>query len=240
MSSRFLFPFLVLLGICLAMGLSLFSLNGHKWPYYFDNRVIADKSAPQKNKFPILGDGYQITQTIDLAWANVSNPRLLSQPFCLSLMLSPGTDASQNISTFIEVALSADTHRWTWQTNTKEIGGGYTRFCSANDQILRSLVEASEASIQVTGVGGTSADNLVSIILATANEAMPALVNGNALDGRLIPFKIDAHPSPTITDLFKYAVLLLLAGLMTFVMGLAAYSDWHAQRAEKGAPPTSH
>lgn len=226
MNRRFLFSILVLLGICLALVLSLFALNGHKWPHYFDNRVIADKSDPKKTGLPIFGSGFQVTQAIDLTWVNVSNPRLLEQPFCLSLMLSQGTVSPPAVTTFIEVALLADSQRWTWQTSTQSIGGGYTQYCTASDQALQSLVKAKEASIQVTGIGGASADNLAYIILAPANDALPVLINGEALEERLMPFKIDAHPSPTIVDIFKYTVLLLLAGLMTFVMGVAAYRDW--------------
>lgn len=236
---RLLLRGLWVLGISLALGLTLYATNGSQWPHQFDNRVIADKSPRQKTEHPISGNGFEVTQAIDLSSINVSEPRLLSQPFCLGLLLSPGSAVSHDANTYLKVALETDAHQWVWQTQTKNIAGGYTRYCSTDAPFLETLVKAKHARIRITSVGGKSTDNLANVLLAPATETAPAFTNGKALESHSLPFKIDAHPSPTIIDFFKYAVLLLLAGLMTFVMGLAAYRDWCAQRAEKRPPSTS-
>lgn len=237
---RLLLKGLWVLGISLVFAATLYATNGSQWPHQFDNRVIADKSSPQKTEHPISGNGFEVTQAIDLSWVNVSDPRLLSQPFCLGLLLSPGFAGSQDANTYLKVTLETDTHQWVWQTQTKDIGGGYTRYCSLDAPPLEALVKAKQARIRISSIGGRSTDNLANVLLAPITESEPAFSNGKALDSQSLPFKIDAHPSPTIIDLFKYAVLLLLAGSMTFVMGLAAYRDWRAQRAEKRPLPTSH
>ena len=237
---RLLMKALWVLGISLVFAVTLYATNGSQWLHQFDNRVVADKSPPQKTEHPIFGNGFELTQAIDLSWANVSDPRLLSQPFCLGLMLSPGSAGSQDANTYLKVALESDEHQWVWETPTKKISGGYTRYCSIDAPFLEALVKAKEAQIRITSIGGKSTDNLANVLLAPATETAPAFANGKVLDSHHLAFKIDAHPSPTIVDLFKYAVLLLLASSMTFVMGQAAYRDWLAQRAEKSPPPTSH
>jgi len=226
MIRKLLLKSLLLLGILCSLALSLYALNANQWRHYFDNRVIADKSAPQKTELPISGNGFQLSQTIDLSRVNVSDPRLLTEPFCLGLMLSPGAAKGQDTPTALKIELFADAQRWVWETATQDIGGGYTRYCSQDQQPLKNLVNAQKAQILITGIGGSSNDNLANALMAPAVDEEPAFVNGQRVEARLLPFKIDAHPSPTIVDLFEYAVLLVLASLMVLVMGLAARRDW--------------
>jgi hypothetical protein len=228
---------LFFLGVVCSLGLSLYAFNAKQWPHYFDNRVIADKSPPQKTELPIPGDGFQLSQTVDLNWVNVSDPRLLTEPFCLGLMLSPGSGSVQDTSAHLQVELVADAQRWVWKTAAQDIRGGYTGYCTQDQRHLNNLVNAQKAKILITSIGGSSSNNLANAILAPAVDEEPAFVNGQSVEARRLPFKIDAHPSPTIVDLFKYAVLLLLASLMVFLMSLAARRDWKEAQGKSTNTP---
>jgi hypothetical protein len=219
--SKFLVTFTALL---LLFAGSLIWLNGHKFQYYFNNRVLDTSNISSISPISDLVNGLQVKQAIDLSRVHVSDDRLKSQPICISIWLSRpnrgfGTGA-------FDVALVTDKGVWSWMVLTDDTEEHFKRYCIQNAPRLEDLLLADSAFLKIT-VKDEVLPNNGHIVLSPLVLGVPVEINGKIQEGKTLPYRIEVQRPPTILDFMKYFVMLMISTAMALFFVHAFWSAWH-------------
>jgi hypothetical protein len=219
--SKIIFLF-VLVFACLVG--SLFWLHSEKIPFYFSNRVVADKSPANKQVLVIQESALTLSQEIDMLRVNVSNDRFLSDPICLGLRLNTAHTSPNPPARLTVSVMNGSTMLATWPVGSDTLINGYLQLCSSGQMTLNDLVTAQEPRIVIHAPASDQV-NRARIHLSELLHGNPVMVNNSAIPDRTLPFKIDVVGSPTILDTLKYVFLAVVAGLIILIALLATRKD---------------